>query len=404
MGSPALSPGKNASVSTDTESSHPRYDGLPKAGESSRSGFQPEQSYTYRAHGKGRSLGSLAGFMSASISWGFSSISCASPSTPPFTTMSRSASMHDDVAVQALSKQFTPGKRRVLESFTVTGEGDLQEGTSATGTVTRISTHKRRMRSEVEVDAMILEGRDSLSRTSKDQARGSLVDDEEIVEDMVNTQSSSIPRTRPSCRTRPRPPLKLLLPTLPNWRFPLGPSPPVTCLSPDIPLEAFHITIDNPCQQVSPRHQQPAAKGMSSSQQEIEEDLEEIDSHLHLGRRRSRTESQSLTPSPTTSSTSTFESQPSTPLKSSCIDYRVDIKRHSPLALSQPLDEIDGTEKVEDGNLKLNLNRDMGLERTCSRFSERSCETVKQQVWGRNDEITPKAARVRRLTSSSCSQ
>ncbi|OCF37728.1 hypothetical protein I316_00855 [Kwoniella heveanensis BCC8398] len=298
--------------------------------------------------------------MSASISWGLSSISCTSPSTPPFTPMSRKGSeqIQDDVAVQALSKQFTPGKRRVLESFTVHSGDELSQNQAIDSSMTvdksmdaaGMGMHKRRMRSEVEVDSIVLGRCDSIKGRSRVQAHEVLVDDEEMVEDLVD---------------------------------------------------------------VSPSHlQQQHSNDVWDKREEVEDDLDEIDSHLHLDKRPSEIRSRvgSLTPSPATSSTSSFKLQPSTPSKSSCMDYNVGIKKHSPLAPSHgdgdydQHKEMSEKEKLRDGgDSKVEVNNtDIGLERTCSRFSERSCETVKQQVWGRNDEITPKAARVRRLTSSSC--
>ncbi|WVQ97686.1 hypothetical protein IAU59_004800 [Kwoniella sp. CBS 9459] len=413
MGSPTLGPNQSACMDAGSRPGYSEIEGFPKIGESSRSGCQADPAqYTLRRHGKGRSLGSLAGFMTASISWGLSSISCGPPATPPPTAMSRSGSIQDGVAVQALSKQFTPGKRRVLESFTVTGHKDLgdqrAEMESAMGR--EVSMHKRRMRSEVEVDHIVLGRCESMQGNMRGQPRMSLVEDEEMVENMVDTALPLIPRTRSTRRTRPRPPLKLLLPTLPNWRFPLGPSPPVTCLSPDIPLEAFHITIDNPCtHQVSPRHQQ-SSKGLSNPHDiEDDDEVDQIDNHLYLDRTRSRSRSRSgsLTPSPTTSSTATFASEPSTPLKSSNnTDYKIDIKRNSPLAVTYNRSPShQDMEKIEElGQEKSRLAKDLGLERTCSRFSERSCETIKQRVWGKKDDITPKPARVQTLTSSSCSR
>ncbi|KIR60400.1 hypothetical protein I314_03693 [Cryptococcus bacillisporus CA1873] len=97
--------------------------------------------------------------------------------------------------------------------------------------------HKRRMMSECEVETIIAdtgyrgpEGKD---------------DDEAIVERLLD-DTQIVKHQTFAVNRRPKPAFRVRIPALPAWRYPI-PSPPVTSLCPDIPLEAFSIAVDNPC-------------------------------------------------------------------------------------------------------------------------------------------------------------
>ncbi|WRT65132.1 uncharacterized protein IL334_002074 [Kwoniella shivajii] len=303
-----------------------------------RSNHQRAHRQEGKGHAKGRSLNSIAGIMSASLSWSLSSLACTSPPLP-------SSSDTDGKVLEELSSKFTPGKRRVLEPFSVATIDLSKEERSSS--ITKQKQHKRRMKSEIEVD-IVLATSNSNRRVESIRGR-KRVDEEDLVDNLLIETPS-----RPQLSTRrTRPNLRLPIPSLPNWRFPLGPSPPVTCLSPDIPLEAFSTAIDNPCLSTPSRMPSPLKSPNTFG---IEEDVEAVD----VG----------LSPSPSPTSPCSFENQLSTPPKG---DHNLNI-------------HVEGLspswrEKVES---------DLGLRRIGSRTSEMSCETIKQD-WL---DVTPKPNKI----------
>ncbi|OXG88968.1 hypothetical protein C345_02561 [Cryptococcus neoformans A2-102-5] len=192
------------------------------------------------SHRKMGSLGSIAEFVSASISWGLTPFAYANTSqhsnychetSPPVPA--RPATSEE--AVEALSRKFTLSKRRVLEPLSVCPQTEDMVVREKEKVIKGM--HKRRMRSECEVETMVtaigykgLEGKD---------------DDEAVVERLLDDAQLSKQQAFAFNR-RPKPALQVPIPTLPIWRYPM-PSPPVTSLCPDIPLEAFSIAVDNPC-------------------------------------------------------------------------------------------------------------------------------------------------------------
>ncbi|WVR04331.1 hypothetical protein IAU60_001331 [Kwoniella sp. DSM 27419] len=315
-------------------------------------------------HTKGRSLGSLAGIMSASLSWGLSSISCTTPplASPPLDvgydgSWQGPYGPPDNQAVQALTKRFTPGKRRVLEPLTLThaDEDDMSLALGVGG------VHKRRLKSEVEVDGVLLERRHPAPSGELGPSPRSMrvkvdrVEDEDTVEALIDEPSS-----RPRNARRPRPRLRIPLPSFANWRFPLGPSSPVTSLSPDIPMEAFDMIIDNPCS-TSSACRQPSPLERDDPLSPTQEEVDMIDSTLSLG--------------PSASASTYSPSQPTTPSKVSLTSKESPIRQG---VIPYP------TRSAEKQLLC--------LERTISRMSEMSCETIKC-----GEDITPKASKVRRV-------
>ncbi|WWD21968.1 hypothetical protein CI109_106456 [Kwoniella shandongensis] len=377
-------------------------------------------------HAKGRSLGSIAGMMSASLSWGLSSLACTSPPTEQHahlrsTTHASSSSTSsipirsglpisntsDGDAVEALTRKFTPGKRRVLEPFTVhTNEADL-DLSAAQHEVRQIKKrgdnvglHKRRMRSEFVVEEMVLASSTlgeslSMGRRRKERAEAE-EDDVGVVEALVDDTPS-----RPNrAQRRLRPTLQVPTLSFPNWRFPL-PSPPVTCLSPDIPLDAFKTAIENPCSSTSTT----TSPHTASPRREAEIQHRDRDSGVDMDP-TSRYEldeiDDNLSPSPTTttfSSSGYSESQPATPPK----ERDLSVLRHSP-----PLGRQEKKEKYDYLDIiHTSPNRGISekekeketdrlqLTRTNSAFSNLSCETVKPRWTGGGEgEVTPKATRV----------
>ncbi|ORY25341.1 hypothetical protein BCR39DRAFT_561103 [Naematelia encephala] len=225
----------------------------------SRTDSEPED-IPRSSHVKGRSLGSLAGLVSWSLNL------ASSPSTPSRLDGGSGirGSSPDGEVVDRLAKRFTPARRRVLETRTVNADMDMWD--TEQNESRKEGAQKRRMGSEAEVENMIRRGRREKNKED---------DEEGLVERLISDSPSRPPRRKT------RPTLTVPLPSFPPWRFPL-PSPPVTCLSPDIPLEAFRRHISNPLsRETSP---QP------------EEELDEVD--------------QGLSPSPTSSDSS---DRPSTP-------------------------------------------------------------------------------------------
>ncbi|KAK8846660.1 hypothetical protein IAR55_005747 [Kwoniella newhampshirensis] len=388
-------------------------------------------------HSKGRSLGSIAGMMSASLSWGLSSLSCTSP--PPATHANQQPASHDSStspssvparsgmpsnsnsldgdAVEALSKRFTLGTRRVLEPFTMNTDGvDMQVDKAretdgkAEQSGMKPGLHKRRMRSEFQVEEMITgsimgSANMSMGRRRKERAEVNEDDDEGIVEGLVDDTPSRPTRLQ----RRLRPTLQVPILSFPTWRFPL-PSPPVTCLSPDIPLDAFKTAIENPCSSTStttsPRRQSPRdsaepethnANGGQNGADDVEEtskgELDEIDDNL--------------SPSPTSTSTSSCsssygsdtDSEPCTPSKDRD-NSSLGVLRHSPPLSSDKKEHFlhissDGRIAVDNDREEKDMER-LKLTRTNSAFSNLSCETVKQK-WVGEGEVTPKADRVWRM-------
>ncbi|WVQ68877.1 uncharacterized protein L199_007086 [Kwoniella botswanensis] len=327
-------------------------------------------------HKKGKSLSSIAGIMSASLSWSLSGLACTSPTTTSPNHQNKDG--NDDKVVEALTKRFsssssTSSKRRVLEPFTLTPL-DLETTTSHDGE-DRCKMHKRRMRSEIEVDLSLVR---SNSLKEKLHVRGNSLkggrdsmNDEDLVENMLaNTPSRpSAPSTR---RTRPN--LRLPIPTLPNWRFPLGPSPPVTCLSPDIPLEAFSTAIDNPCLLTPSRTTFSQSHSPSTGGEEVEGDeveVEVIDCGLSV----------SASPSPT--SPCSFGNGPSTPPKDHIAEDKVSIHINSLSPWSNSKET------------KSNMDVDLDLRRIESRTSELSIETIKiKQPSNGWLDVTPKLSKI----------
>ncbi|OXC61922.1 hypothetical protein C358_02660 [Cryptococcus neoformans MW-RSA852] len=208
-----------------------------KAGERDGEGDSAARASSHRKKG---SLGSIAEFVSASISWGLTPFAYANTSqhsnychetSPPVPA--RPATSEE--AVEALSRKFTLSKRRVLEPLSVCPQTEDMVVREKEKVIKGM--HKRRMRSECEVETMVtaighkgLEGKD---------------DDEAVVERLLDDAQLSKQQAFAFNR-RPKPALQVPVPTLPIWRYPM-PSPPVTSLCPDIPLEAFSIAVDNPC-------------------------------------------------------------------------------------------------------------------------------------------------------------
>ncbi|WWC67567.1 uncharacterized protein I206_101476 [Kwoniella pini CBS 10737] len=313
-------------------------------------------------HVKGRSLGSIAGIMSASLSWGLSSISCTTP--PAYPDIEKK----DDSAVKALNETISNaanGKRRVLESFTLTTNQSVGEFDHLPSSALLVDgpekMHKRRMKSEFEVDMVLSRSKSLGGRSGRTTYRArvmgeKVVGEEDIVESLLMAETPS----RPLTTRKPRPNLRLPIPTLGSWRFPLGPSPPVTCLSPDIPLEAFNHAIDNPCSSTPSRLISPM-KVIMTNQEEI--DLIEYE----------------LSPSPTSSNS--FEYSPSTPPKSNQLNHNSDVE----ISIKNLNSSALWSESVSEKELDLNLRR-IG-----SRTSEMSCETIKQEDW---KDLTPKPSKI----------
>ncbi|WWC59081.1 uncharacterized protein I303_101628 [Kwoniella dejecticola CBS 10117] len=327
-------------------------------------------------HVKGRSLGSIAGIMSASLSWGLSSLSCPSPPIHSETEKK------DDHFVKALTETISNaqnGKRRVLEPFTLastetTANPIVSQTDASSGLAGREKMHKRRMKSEFEVDMVLSRSHSLGGRSARASQRGrkgenKIIGEEDVVENvlMVDAQAPS----RGQSTRRPRPNLRLPIPALGSWRFPLGPSSPVTCLSPDIPLEAFSTAIDNPCLLTPSRtafsHQEQQGR-LSTMAMSNQEEIDLVDC--------------GLSPSPT--SPSSFEYSPSTPPKSDPADLtpdEVSIKRLSPSSC--------WADHRSDSDSPLR-EEELDLRRIGSRTSEMSCETVKQD-WR---DITPKPSKI----------
>ncbi|WVW78849.1 hypothetical protein I302_100812 [Kwoniella bestiolae CBS 10118] len=297
-------------------------------------------------HKKGKSLSSIAGIMSASLSWSLSGLACTSPTAS--TGINGTGNGNDDKAVEALTKRFSSSsstsKRRVLEPFTLTPMDTAQDAGDRGSKM-----HKRRMRSEVEVDISLIRS-NSLQEGMHRREGVRRSRDEDV--DVVDKLLAETPSRPQSTTRRTRPNLRLPIPTLPNWRFPLGPSPPVTCLSPDIPLEAFSTAIENPCL-LSPSRLTflPTTDG---------DEVEAIDC--------------GLSPSPT--SPCSFGNGPSTP----------------------PKDPVNTDDKVSidhSDNSKLSpwsaQGKDLDLRRMESRTSELSIETIKQPQWL---DVTPKPSKI----------
>nr|ODO00981.1 hypothetical protein L204_01706 [Cryptococcus depauperatus CBS 7855] len=165
----------------------------------------------WQKHGKAGSLGSLAGL----ITWGWSSIRTlpksndrhyALASVIPYGVQTA------EEAAEALTRSLS-SRRRVLEMFTLDG---------GTPKVEQSLVCRKQAGSEIDKAS---KGIQAVKITQADEL---------AVEVLVGGFSSR----------RPRPSLQVPLPP-PVWRFPL-PSPPVTSLSPDIPLEAFLREVDNP--------------------------------------------------------------------------------------------------------------------------------------------------------------
>ncbi|WWD08054.1 hypothetical protein V865_006164 [Kwoniella europaea PYCC6329] len=338
-----------------------RYHGLPSPLE--------RNSSQHSHHKKGKSLSSIAGIMSASLSWGLSGLACTSPTT---SVAPAHLDGNDDKVVEALTKRFsssssTSSKRRVLEPITLTPL-DLDTTTSHDGE-DKSKMHKRRMRSEIEVDLSLIRSNSLKEKlhvrgNSLKGGRGS-INDEDLVENMLENTPSR-PSAQSTRRTRPN--LRLPIPTLPNWRFPLGPSPPVTCLSPDIPLEAFSTAIDNPCLLT------PSRITFSQSHSEVEGDeveVEVIDCGLSV----------SASPSPT--SPCSFGNGPSTPPKDHIAEDKVSIHINSLSPWSNSKET------------KSNMEADLDLRRIESRTSELSIETIKiKQPSNGWLDVTPKPSKI----------
>lgn len=139
------------------------------------------------SHRKKGSLGSIAEFVSASISWGLTPFAYANTSQhsnychetlPPVPA--RPATSEE--AVEALSRKFTLSKRRVLEPLSVCPQTEDMVVREKEKVIKGM--HKRRMRSECEVETMVtaigykgLEGKD---------------DDEAVVERLLDDVSHSL--------------------------------------------------------------------------------------------------------------------------------------------------------------------------------------------------------------------
>lgn len=119
-----------------------------------------------RSHEKKGSLGSIAGFVSASICWGLASLTyantsqhsnyCHEESPIPDLPMSPAPTTSEE-AVEALSRKFTPSKRRVLEPFTLKESIGPQTEDMVVREKEKVikGMHKRRMMSECEVETII---------------------------------------------------------------------------------------------------------------------------------------------------------------------------------------------------------------------------------------------------------
>ncbi|ORX33508.1 hypothetical protein BD324DRAFT_654096 [Kockovaella imperatae] len=213
---------------TDTMSYFPPFESMGSTSDSEEGDHDHEANLTAapqvdpRAHGKGRSLSSLAGIMSF---------------LSPGSTTSHSP---DSAAVHALSQRFT-NKRRVLEPMT-----------SAEPPVSRLPTsqHKRRFGSEVEVENLLSRRRDRVVSNVVKM-------DELAVESLVGDRGM------------------LTLPSHPSWRYPI-PSPPVAAVvsSGEISLDAFAKPIENPIKPTSRRSSSASAKSHHSSDcDQVEDDL-----------------------------------------------------------------------------------------------------------------------------------
>ena len=260
-----------------------------------------------RGHGQGRSLGSLAGIMSASFSWGLSSLASSSSSSSPQLACS------DNEAVQALTKRCAPGKRRVLEPLTLATKEDVE--------IRRVSLRRRRSKSEEEVENMT----QAVTSPSKEEVGE---DDEDLVEGLVGEVRPHLPSGTLTTPQTP-PPLIPSMPHIPpqsfQWRFPL-PSPPITSLSLHIPSEAFRIEVDNP---LTSREDSPSP--VTPDIMAPDEDVDEVDAHL--------------------SPTSAGDSRPSTPPRHD-IKYRMEVKgSHTgePLERTTSRLSVDSKRTVREG-------------------------------------------------------
>ncbi|WVQ83843.1 hypothetical protein IAT38_005987 [Cryptococcus sp. DSM 104549] len=366
-----------------------------------------------QGHAKGRSLGSIAGFVSASITWGLASIACGSPSPSPQPgagvegeeemrgvgagEMVRSPSLSASAsceAVEQLARRFTPtpGKRRVLEPLSL-GEGvfaypEYPTAGAGAGSV----ACKRRMKSEWEVERIMCGG--SFSASASMSAPGGAgtgrVDDEEVVEGLVDDtplrnlhlrQRRSLRRPKPTLLLSPsRPQVQpQAQASLPAWRFPL-PSPPVTSLSPDIPLEAFSTAVENPCSPslLLPGYSFPRPGSTAGAKREAEREAERDTAAREL-------EEVEYDLSPSASPTVASGSQPSTPPREMNPRYRVDVKIHAADKWAEADAEAEG-----EGLGEKAVERERELKRKSSGMSCTSEATVRaSNEWG-DGEVTPK--------------
>lgn len=154
-----------------------------KASERDREGDSRASAGSHRKRG---SLGSIAEFVSASISWGLTPFACANTSQHPSYCRETSSPVPatpttSEEAVEALSRKFTSSKQRVLEPFSVGPQTEDMVVREKEKVIKGM--HKRRMMSECEVETMVaaighkvLEGKD---------------DDESVVESLLDDVSHS---------------------------------------------------------------------------------------------------------------------------------------------------------------------------------------------------------------------
>ncbi|KAI9635561.1 uncharacterized protein MKK02DRAFT_32951 [Dioszegia hungarica] len=347
------------------------------------------------AHGKNKSLGSLANFMA----WATFSPTTESAPCRPSLAASQSAGLipsasqqTDGERVEALTKRFTPaqGKRRVLEPMAVDegNRGVTLLGLTTTGSMSEVDRavpkQKKRMGSEIDVERMI--------RAVKEDATGSrLGEDEEGAVERILGFTPLRPRVQRQHLSLPPPSLHL-----PNWRFPI-PSPPITSLSPHIPLEYFQIEISNPAStSTSPSKPSSAFSDLHELElDEIEGSLmstDLTDSSSGSGSLSSGDSVRSHPVTPDRSPPRKTVRQPDprfwTPSPQSAYSFR---KSKGRFRVGDDEDEEDIETRGE--RLEMMLPEKLKLRRTSSSGSKASCDsnaTIKAKEAG---DITPRAGR-----------
>ena len=399
-------------------------DSESSAGPSRSSACPPAETSTLPPQGKGRSLGSLAGFVNSLTFLTRSKAPPASSSQIERLTTSPllARSTSDGDVVDALTKRFTPGKRTVLEPIEV--GNDISEDTKVQWGLVQGKGDREESNKRVTKKA---EGQRVVLPRTRDTS-----DDEEdaLVEGLIDVSASgpaclpfsmfgqppagysltSQTPSRPSSRISRRPSLHLPIPTLPSWSFPL-PSPPVISLSPNIPSELFQTKIENPivsastCRKkssttTSHRHSVDRSVDLSifpgaaladeDLPSPVEQDRREIDETL------SPVGSFATLPDPTSSGST---SCPSTPERCWVRDFaspdtdRKSFREKKLFAKYAQYTDDDVEELMMEERSLDEKFLGARLSRTSSGSSGRSCDSKETIRPGNEGEVTPKAGR-----------